>query len=196
MSRWIVVTPMMIFGIGGIVLMLWFFLGSGEGPFHDSLLPELIGFCIEGFVLVGILSLVQRGRERARRREVWLSMRAALREFLSHLDVAFLTANAEPTSTHALETDPAVVTRLIDQVEEIELDLDVMVKLKAIAERDLELTHDLIPVAAQLSAAHISWWMAIVGSVRKLSEATDRFQIDHALRSLLANLSEFDRLGY
>ena len=196
MNRWLLATPMAIFGAGGIVLLLVFLYGGGEGPVHDSLIPELIGFCIEGFVLVGILSLAQHSREQARRREVWLSLRAALREFLSHLDVAFLTSNAEPTSAHALETDPEVVRRLIGQVEEIELDLEVMVRLKSIAERDLELTHDLIPVAAQLSAGHMSWWIAIVASVRKLSEATDRFQIDQALRGLLANLNEFDDLGY
>ena len=39
-----------------------------EGPFHDSLLPELIGFCLEGFFLVGVLSYFQQLREHDRRR--------------------------------------------------------------------------------------------------------------------------------
>ena len=46
---------------------------------HDNLLPELIGFCLEGFFLVGLFSLIQRRLERDRKHELRQSLRGALR---------------------------------------------------------------------------------------------------------------------
>ena len=70
---------MALFGVSGVALTTYFLSSDLSGPFHDNLVPELIGFCIEGFFLVGLLSLIQDARERARRRELWLSLRGSLR---------------------------------------------------------------------------------------------------------------------
>lgn len=196
MRRWVLIAPLLLFGLTGIYLLVFFLRPGGSGPFHENLLPELIGFCLEGFFLVGILSYIQQTREHERRQEMWLSLRGSLRDFLSHLDVAYIEGEGEPEAAKALEEDPEVVIRLHRQLDTVELDLESMIALKNVGERSLELTHDLIPVAAQLSAGHMRWWIAIVDSVRHLSEAEDRYQIYTALRSFLANLSEFDALGY
>jgi len=74
------------------------------------------------------------------------------------------------------------------------LDLDAMARLKAVAARNLTTVHDLIPVAAQLSAKHIRWWLAITDSVRHLSEATDRSSVNASLHQFMASLGEFDEL--
>ena len=101
------IAPLLIFGTSG-VLLLWWFLGGGSGPFHDSLLPELIGFCLEGFFLVGLFTYVQQLREHDRRRELWLSLRGSLRVFLSHLDIAFLEEDAEPMAIICYEINAPV----------------------------------------------------------------------------------------
>ena len=62
MNRVMLIAPLLIFGLSG-VLLLWWFLSNGSGPFHDSLLPELIGFCLEGFFLVGLFTYIQQLRE-------------------------------------------------------------------------------------------------------------------------------------
>ena len=173
MNRMLLIAPLLIFGLSG-VLLLWWFLGSGSGPFHDSLLPELIGFCLEGFFLVGLFTYIQQLREHDRRRELWLSLRGSLRVFLSHLDIAFLEEDAEPMSSAELEDDPNVVKTLLSKLKAQNMNLDSMSALKILAQRDLALTHDLIPVAAQLSAGHMRWWLAIMDSMRQLSEATNR----------------------
>jgi len=49
-------------------------------------------------------------------------------------------------------------------------------------------------VAAQLSANHMRWWLAISESVRRLSEATDKAGVDFAAQKFLMNLGEFDQL--
>ena len=52
----------------------------------------------------------------------------------------------------------------------------------------------LIPVAAQLSADHMRWWLALVDSVRHLSEAKDKSSVTFSAHRFLANLAEFDGL--
>jgi len=193
MNRVMLFAPLLVFGLSGM-LLLWWFLGNGSGPFHDSLLPELIGFCLEGFFLVGLFTYVQQLREHDRRRELWLSLRGSLRVFLSHLDIAFLEEDAEPMSSSELEDDPIVVKTLLAKLKTQHMSRDSMSNFKSLAHRDLALTHDLIPVAAQLSAGHMRWWLAIMDSMRQLSEATNRADLEYALEMFLVHLQEFDQL--
>jgi len=191
------IAPLLVFGLSG-VLLLWWFFGTGSSPTHDSLIPELIGFCLEGFFLVGLFTYIQQLRERERRRELWLSLRGSLRIFLSHLDIAFLEEDAEPMTSTELEDDPeddpVVVTTLLTKLKTRNMSLESMSAFKTLARRDLALTHDLIPVAAQLSAGHMRWWLAIMDSMRQLSEATNRADLEYALEMFLIHLQEFDQL--
>ena len=54
----------------------------------------------------------------------------------------------------------------------------------------------VIPVAAQLSASHKRWWIAVVGSMRQLSRAQTREAVEQSVYVLLENINEFDRLSY
>lgn len=196
MTRFFLIAPMALFGLVGLALLWWLYAVEEGGVFHDSLLPELIGFCLEGFVLVGLLTLIQRSRESARRKELWLSLRGSFRSLLSLLDVAFLEADAEPASSRRLETDPEVVDTLLAQLEERHPDIDSLVALKREADETLSLARDLVAVAAQLSATHMNWWIAIVDSIRRVSEARDREALETNLHEMLINIREFDRLDY
>jgi hypothetical protein len=93
-----------------------------------------------------------------------------------------------------LERDHKVVDVLMKALQEPELDLDSMVSLKKAGIASLTLAHDLIPVSAQLSAGHMRWWIAIVDSMRQLSEARHRDQLEQSVFTLLLNLKEFDQL--
>lgn len=193
-NRLILLTPLVFFGVGGSWLLLLFLDGSNQGPVHDNLVPELIGFCLEGFFLIGLFSLIQRRRDRERRQDLWQSLRGALRELLSHLDVGLLSESAEPADSLSLEQDPRIVIALRNKLASQELDLDSMSTLKTVAGRNLTTVHDLIPVAAQLSAAHMRWWLAITDSVRMITEAKDRRAVNYSVNLFLANLGEFDSL--
>lgn len=194
-SRLALIAPMVIFGLGVIGLAWYFAVPGGEGPFKDNMVPELLGFCLEGFFMVGLLSLLQTARERAYKRELWLSLRGSLRGLLSGLDLALLPANAEPASTLTLEQDPKVVRRFMRELQEIHLDLQGMLALKKEAIDALGLIRDMIPIAAQLSARHMRWWIAIVDSMRHLSQAQTRDAVEQSIYKLLENLEEFDRVG-
>lgn len=194
MKRLLLFAPIVVFGLVGIYLLL-IFLGMGdEEAFYDNLLPELIGFCLEGFFLVGLFSLIQRRNERDRKNELRQSLRGALREVLSHLDIALLEDHAEPAKSETLDKDLQFVRILFVKLHEGELSLDDMLNIKQAAARNLSTMHDLIPVAAQLSADHMRWWLAIAESVRHLSEATDKDSINFSAHKFLKHLGEFDQL--
>ena len=193
-NRAILLAPLFLFGLAGSYFLVVFLKVGGENAYQDNLLPELIGFCLEGFFLAGLFSLVQRLMERDRKDELRRSLRGALREILSYLDIAVLGEYAEPASSQALEQDPESVATLIIKLNERELDLDNMRDIKEAAARNLNTMHDLIPVAAQLSADHMRWWLALADSVRHLSEATDKSSVTFSAHRFLANLAEFDGL--
>lgn len=185
---------MAFFGLAGISLLVYFLTPGFDGQVHDNLTPELIGFCLEGFFLVGLLTLLQQSRERAYQRELWLSLRGALRGFLSKLDIALLPPNAEPARTALLEQDEQIILRFMRELQSVKLDLDSMLALKREGIETLGLARDMIPVAAQLSARHMRWWIAIVNSIRQLSQATSRESLEQAVYLLLENIREFDSL--
>jgi hypothetical protein len=194
MGRLSLLAPMLLFGLGGSYLLYSFLQPGNAGPVHDNLVPELIGFCLEGFFLIGLFSLIQSRRERERRAELRLSLRGALRDILSHIDICLLGETSEPADSKALEEDPRVVASLIMKLADSRIEVNDMARLKAVAQHNLTTIHDLIPVAAQLSANHIRWWLAITDSVRHLAEATDAATLAGNLHRFLANLGEFDEL--
>lgn len=195
MKRLLLFAPLILFGVAGSWFLYIFLMANNEGAFQNSLLPELIGFCLEGFFLVGLFSLIQRRLERERKNELRESLRGALREILSHLDIALLEDNEEPAKTESLDLDAEFVKTLFVKLHKNELDLQSMLNIKEAAKRNFGTMHDLIPVAAQLSANHMRWWLAIAESVRRLSEGTDRADINYLAQKFLMNLGEFDQLS-
>lgn len=193
-SRMLLIAPMLIFGLSGIGFYFYFMYVPDSGPFHDNLVPEIIGFCLEGFFLVGLLTLVQAQREKARKKELWLSLRGVLRGILSHVDIAFLPPNAEPTDTKILEQDKNIVDHFMKELEANRLNLRAMTSLKKESIDSLSMARDMIPVAAQLSATHMRWWIAIVDSIRQLSKSQSREEVEQSLYLLLENMNEFDDL--
>lgn len=195
MKKILLFAPLVLFGVVGIYLLMVFLKYGNEDAFQANLLPELIGFCLEGFFLVGLFSLIQRRLERDRKYELRLSLRGALREILSHLDIALLEENAEPATSETLDKDQQFVRVLYIKLHNGELDLNSMLNIKQAAGRNFSTMHDLIPVAAQLSPNHMRWWLAIAESVRHLSEATDKASVNFAAHKFLKHLGEFDQLS-
>ena len=82
------------------------------------------------------------------------------------------------------------------ELQENRMSLRSMTSLKRESVEALALARDMIPVAAQLSASHMRWWIAIVDSMRQLSKARNRESVEQSLYLLLENMGEFDRLSY
>jgi len=195
-SSRLIIGLMGLFTVLGIGLWLYFLQPGPASAFRGELVPELVVFCIEAFILVGVLSLIQRSIEQRRRRQLWLSLRGSFRDLLSQLDIAFLDPDAEPTPSKELETDPQLVGYMIEQLSAKHPALDNLLAIKREAEETLSLTRDLVAVAAQLSATHMNWWIAIVDSIRQVSISRSRAHLEKSLRDMLVNIQEFDRLDF
>ncbi len=195
MKRLLLLAPLIFFGAIGGWLLFMFLSAGNEDAFQTNLLPELIGFCLEGFFLVGLFSLIQLRLERERKNQLRQSLRGALQEMLSHMDIALLAEHSEPASSQSLDVDPKLVKALVAKLQNSDLGLNNMLSIKKAAGRNFSTMHDLIPVAAQLSADHMHWWLAIADSVRNLSEATDKPSVNFAANKFLVNLIEFDELS-
>lgn len=194
-ERFALLAPLALFGLAAFLFFYLFLDAAEPGDVRGNLLPELIGFSLEGFFLIGLFSLFQTLRERSRRHELWLSLRSALVDILAQLDLSLLDADAEPLSVDALEQQPRLVQSLADRFESYRPDIDSLVELKKVCQDGQQVLNDLIPVAAQLSARHMRWWLAIADSARGAARAGSRPQLEHQLRRLLLNLREFDALG-
>ena len=180
-NKYLMYAPLAIFGLGAFFLFQYFMAQNTEHAFRDNLVPELIGFCLEGFFWIGLLSYFQKSREMQRKNELWLSLRGSLRSFLSYLDIGFLDQHAEPMASLTLERDPNVINRFIEQLENQQLDLESMVCLKKTCIHSLGLVRDLVPVT---------------DSMRHLAVANNRAQLEKNTRLLLKNIQEFDALEY
>ncbi len=194
MNRLLLVLPLAVFGLSGLALYALFLSQADDSSFRENLLPELIGFCLEGFFLVGLFTFIQQLRDLYRRRELWLNLRSALRDFLSQLDLAYLAPDAEPAATRLLESQPLLVKQLLERLESTELGIEHLVALKRVAGATLPLARDLINIAAQLSTRHMRCWIAIVSAIHQLTEAATREQVEQPLHELLTRLVEFDSL--
>lgn len=194
MSRLFIIVLMVIFAVTGSGLWLYFVQSTAASPFRENLVPELVSFCIEAFILVGLLGLIQRYLETRRKRQMLMSLRASFRDLLSLLDIAFLGPYAEPSSSKQLETDPRVVDHLLAELGHKHPDLESLIALKREGCESLSTARDLVAVAAQLSATHLNWWIAIVDSIRRLAEAPDRQAMERSLHDMLINIREFNRL--
>ncbi len=194
MSRLFIIVLMVIFAAAGAGLWLYFIYSTADTAFREELVPELVSFCIEAFILVGLLGLIQRYLETRRKCQMLLSLRGSFRDLLSLLDIAFLSPYAEPTSSKQLETDPRIVDRLLEELDQKHPDLDSLIALKREGCESLSTTRDLVAVAAQISATHMNWWIAIVDSIRRLAEASDRQAIERSVHEMLINIREFNRL--
>lgn len=196
MSRFLLVLPMVLFGTVAAVLWVYLVMLESSGPLPDDLVPELIGFSLEGFILIGLLTLVQHVRETARKRQLRLSLRGSFRSLLSRLDIAFLEPYSEPVSGRRLEQDPTLVDELLEEFGRKQPDLDSLIGLRAEAREVLPLGRDLVAVAAQISVMHMNWWVAIVDAIRRIGEAEERAELEQATHDMLINIQEFDRLEY
>ena len=195
-DKYMMYAPMAVFGVSAFFLYQYFITDNTAGAFRDNIVPELIGFCLEGFFWIGLLSYFQKSREMQRKNELWLSLRGSLRSFLSYLDIGFLEDNAEPSTSTALENDPAIIQQLIDKLNKQSLDLESLQLLKQTCLYSLPLVRDLVPVAAQLSATHMRWWIAISDDMRRIGNANDRDSIEKQAMLLLKNIQEFDGMTY
>ncbi len=156
-----------IFAVILAVLMLIFFT-SGEN-FTGTLLPELIGFSLDGLLFIGVLSLLQRKRDNDAKHE----LKQSLEIHTTLLIEAIKSGNPFHWSKHAMHASQMAPLKeyantLYQGLENGSVNLGAL-QIKAFIETADEIYETLVgllPVAAQISSKHLAAWSSVVSTVR------------------------------
>ncbi|MGH1451352.1 MAG: hypothetical protein ACRBBM_18260 [Pseudomonadaceae bacterium] len=148
-------------------LMLIFFT-SGES-FTGSLLPELIGFSLDGLLFIGALSLLQRKRDHDAKRE----LKQSLEIHTTLIIEAIKSGNPFHWSKHAMHASQMAPLKeyantLYQGLENNSVTLGTL-QIKAFIETADEIYETLVgllPVAAQISSKHLAAWSSVVSTIR------------------------------
>ncbi|MBF0126862.1 MAG: hypothetical protein HQM02_06585 [Magnetococcales bacterium] len=168
-------------------LTLWMY---AQTSLTKSLLPQLIGFCLQGGFLVVVFALYEKRSVIDARR----SWKFTLRTFLSPFVDRCLPEWKSSRRDEALLPPPSTLQLGIDTVRARGLDQNLARELHLIAQRSLISMESLSVVAAQIDHVHLTTWMAIIHHTRAISVSKTQEEQAKLVVQLLEDVSRFDEL--
>lgn len=183
------------------LLTLWFVTQSQPGDLVGNLVPELIGFCLEGIFFVGIFSWLQEKKDRERKSELKQSLAGAV-GFLCQLMNSALAASKRVTldskdnwtlqaRTNGLQLKTLHARLLANELSISPEEITVMQQLLAARLSTLD---SLLSVSAQLSHRHLSAYTLILTEVHRMTKHRyfDAAELKSSFSNLLRVLVSFN----
>ncbi|MBF0193803.1 MAG: hypothetical protein HQL71_04560 [Magnetococcales bacterium] len=152
-----------------------------------SLLPQLIGFCMQGAFLVVVFSIYEKRSTMTNKRSNKFALRTVLSNFVnpcmgnSQIDTGWLPS-------------PNMFGDAIEKLRKKELDEQTTVALQNIAQEQINTMEALTVLVAQIDHTHIEVWGAILRNCRVIRESANQKEISIATVELLENIQQFDEL--
>lgn len=172
---------------------MYLFLGAG-GSFRDSVLPELIGFSLDGIFFVILFTLYEKYREQKTRLHEKESLKKSLRNFLSLLLYWACPVDSKLNTDFSFSMTASLPSLITDLKSRDEF-TDVQAKfLKDIATREASSFEALLPVAAAIGHKHLEIWNLIINNLKAIRDSSAEDDCYDALMQLLSFLSIFDEL--
>lgn len=158
-----------------------------ETDFSRSVLPVLIGFCLQGIFLVVVLAIFDRqSQQQARQRN-----KMTLRTLLTTVVHWCLTAET-PRSALEMRAEAMQLGEIIAQFRARGMAQEECVQLIQYARRELLLLEMLSSVAANIDPPHLHAWLAIIEQVRALG--AEMAPCPDTVLVLLEKIQEFEEL--
>jgi hypothetical protein len=152
-----------------------------------SLLPQLIGFCLQGTFLVVVFSIYEKRSSLNSKR----NHKFALRTFLSN----FVNPCLEDGPTEAgLLPSQAMFLEELEKLQVNGLKAKTAKKIQQIAEKNTPSMETLTVIAAQVDHMHLEMWGNILDDSRNIRDAEDDKAASDATIKLLENIHQFDEL--
>jgi hypothetical protein len=171
-------------------------LGLSQQDFAENMVPELIGFCLEGIFFIGLLSIWQQRRERRNKRSLAKSLRSFLGVFLKEINSGIICNSFSPIDNpKELEQSTTGIDKLKLNINNCSISDSSIEALHSLSQHEISSLVNLLPVAAELSPAHMIRWNDILNQVKKLAALQKREDIRQLLLDLLDNIKRFDELG-
>jgi hypothetical protein len=152
-----------------------------------SLLPQLIGFCMQGAFLVVVFSIYEKRSTVNSKRSNKFALRTVLSNFVNpcmgnnQIDTGWLPS-------------PNMFDDAMDKLRKNEMDEKTASALKIIAQEQINSMEALTVLVAQIDHIHIEVWGAILRDCRIIRESTNQKAITTATIDMLENIQQFDEL--
>ena len=183
------------------ILAFWFGHSSREGDFVGNLLPELIGFCLEGIFFVGIFTWMQERKEVERKTEIKQSLAGAV-SFVCPIINSCLPAQHQLTLlstdnwTRQTRKNGKELTNLLTSLNahELEASREQIAAIQQLLATRISTLDSLLSVSAELSHSHLSAYNMILTEIHKIAKHHhfDGKELRTSFQSLLRLLISFN----
>ncbi|MBF0444749.1 MAG: hypothetical protein HQL68_04115 [Magnetococcales bacterium] len=152
-----------------------------------SLLPQLIGFCLQGAFLVVVFSIYERRSTITSKSSNKFALRTVLSNFVNpcmgnnQIDTGWLPS-------------PNMFVEAIDKLRKNDLDEQTISALKNTAQEQINSMEALTVLVAQIDHTHIEVWSAILRNCRIIRESSNQKSVTAAAIGLLEDIQHFDSL--
>ncbi|MGJ0371583.1 hypothetical protein [Aliarcobacter cryaerophilus] len=188
----IFLSVLVIFGITVFIL----FIIQG-GSISDSIFPELVGFSLEGIILVILFGLIQRRYNK----ENELKQKEELKEtLLTQIDIFLFWSNLIPKEEFRSDgkfsfKENSKLENLIKNLKDENKLFESAIALhfiKIFSKRQLPNIVALLPVSANINSLHLKNWSIIINNINGIIESdTDKKSFD-ALIDFLVSIKIFN----
>ncbi len=165
-----------------------------ETDLSTSLLPQLIGFCLQGAFLVMIFAVYERRSTINSKRGHKFALRTFLSTCVRHCVAIDRDHVEDPAGADPLFPPPAAIAEGIEIIRAQGLNAASADKLKNIAERNLTSMESLAAVAAQIDYYHLEVWNSVINDNRDIRDAQTLEAASRATVHLLEHIQKFDEL--
>lgn len=181
-------------------LSIWFGVATRQEDVLGNLLPELIGFCLEGMFFVGIFAWMQERRELRRKTELRASLVGAMSFICPIINSALpggeqvQLAGDDSWARQARSNGPRL-KQLAERVSAHPLALpqEQVLAIRELIRARLATLDSLLAVSAQLSHAHLSAYNLLLTEVHRMAETNyfDGAELGQSFSSFLRLLIGF-----
>ena len=193
------VIPVFAFLLG--LFAIWFGIESRQGDFVGNMVPELIGFCLEGIFFVGIFTWLQERKDRERKGELKQSLAGAMgfacqviNSCLDEKQQIQLPGN--DNWTRQARTNGRHLKELLVRLTSSELDVsgEQIQAIQLLLLTRISTLDSLLSVSAQLSHKHLSAYNMILTEIHKISKHHyyDSVKLKSSFTNLLRLLVSFN----
>ncbi|MBF0623002.1 MAG: hypothetical protein HQL54_13870 [Magnetococcales bacterium] len=169
------------------------FLLYWETDLSTTMLPELIGFCLQGAFLVLIFGLYER-RSAINAKN---NQKFALRMFVSSFLHRSLSQSDNSGSGESYPSSlPNPFEKEINLIQQEGLTDRQAKRLRTLARLETPSLASLSAVAAGLDYAHLEAWNTILNDLRRLRDSTTLEDTSRLTLALLGSVNRFDALAF
>ncbi|MBF0434140.1 MAG: hypothetical protein HQL77_02065 [Magnetococcales bacterium] len=176
---------LVIFFASAPFLTLWLYSAASLSL---SLLPQLIGFCLQGAFLVVVFAIYEKRSTIQAMRGHKFALRSAIASLIRPLVVV------ESVTTKGVLSLPHALTRTEQDLSERGISEQMAKKMSENANMAIVSFEAMSVLAAQIDMDHLETWGLIINNLRRIGAVQSPGELQQPLLELLRTVRTFDEL--